>query len=112
MSHLIELERAIDREITIRRGEQSYMISDRIPVSAAPLLLRVAEGFEQPGEFDESTWDALRKLMLKLFQMRYPDMTQEALDDFLGIDGYAQLAAHFFERRVPVDPDLPGWNDA
>ena len=101
MTHLIELDGATDREITVRRGEQSYTITDRIPVSAAPLLLKVALSFEEPGVFDEESWEALRKLMLRLFQARHPAITQQELDDFLGIEGYAELASHFFEQRAP-----------
>lgn len=105
MSYLIDLKRVEDREITIRRGERTFTISDRIPVSAAALLLQVAEAFECDETFDEGTWDALRKLVLRLFQVRYPMMTQGDLDDFLGIDGYAELASHFFEQRARADTE-------
>ncbi len=105
MAYLIDLKRLEDREITIRRGERKFTISDRIPVSAAALLLRVAEAFESDETFDEETWDVLRALILRLFQVRYPLITQAELDDFLGIDGYAELAAHFFEQRVPAVTD-------
>ena len=105
MTYLIDLKRLEDREITIRRGERTFTISDRIPVSAAALLLRVAEAFESDETFDEETWDTLRALILRLFQVRYPLITQAELDDFLGIDGYAELAAHFFEQRAPAEMD-------
>ncbi len=105
MSYLIDLKRVEDREITIRRGECAFTISDRIPVSAAALLLRVAEAFESDDTFDEETWNALRMLILRLFQVRYPMMTLDDLDDFLGIDGYAELASHFFEQRARAEID-------
>ena len=103
MAYLIDLKQMEDREITIRRGERTFTISDRIPVSAAALLLRVAEAFECEDTFDEETWNTLRELILRLFQVRYPIMTQDDLDDFLGIDGYGELASHFFEQRAPVE---------
>jgi hypothetical protein len=101
MSRLIELDRAADREITVRKGEQSFTVSDRIPVNAAPLLLKVAESFQEPGSFDDESWEDLRRLMLRIFQARYPIVTQEELDDFLGIEGYAELASLFFGQKAP-----------
>lgn len=107
MARIIDLDDLAPDDLTVRKGQQDYLLPGDPPLA---MWLRVADAGDafmaSEGEDQRVALDGLSGRMLELFQIRQPDMTELPFGTF----GMFRLLAGIYGTDPEPDPPKPRRN--